>query len=218
MKVYNRIVISMLLWIIYMIYGNTVEAQESNEFTLSVLEREIAIADQKRSIALHVKIINQSDRKYKLFSFHNQWDALINTDYIPGFVYPGFNVAIFDDDGKIFFPPQGIANSADAYINTFLTKGADSALVAAKKLAAKLERLILENEQRIRDSAQWMSPGGSLETVLEIDLYNHGLIKKGKYYLEVYYVINKKIFKYTEKGDDLFIGYLKSNRIQLIVQ
>lgn len=217
--VFTRIFMLSLLYIFCLNCGYLV-AQESKKLELIVLNTKIDISKNEQSCKLHLKIFNRSNEKLKLHCFYNEWSDLCPVDWLPDYAHVGLNIGIFDKKGKMYRRQIHIVDSEADLLEIWNAGSISNDSVQAildKRYGDEVKNWEIEERKKIVASAATFLPGDSVETNLDIEFYDYSL-KKGKYEIVIYYVINKKIFAYILDRKEIFVGYVRSNKVPLTVK
>lgn len=216
---FTRIIMMSLLCIFYLSCGYLM-AQESKKLKLIVLNTKTSISKNKQSSKLHLKIFNRSNEKLKLHCFYNEWSDLCPVDWLPDYAHPGLNIGIFDKKGKMHRRQIHIVDSETDLLeiwNAGLISIDSAQAILDKRYGDEVKNWEVEERKKIIANEITLLPGDSVETNLDIEFYDYSL-KKGEYEIVIYYVINKKIFEYVRDSKELFVGYVRSNKVPLIVK
>jgi hypothetical protein len=191
--------------------------QESTQLRLTVVEKSVT-TNTNKLITLHLKAVNLTNKNLRLFCFYDEWkDFVDEADSLPKYVMPGFSLEIFNSKGEKDFPVPYSIVTKEMFLETINAESVDSLVASIKRKYGDVENWESEEKKRILASEKVLPPKASIETVLNISFQGF-LLEKGKYELVIYYVINDMLYDYVEKREDIFMGWTKSNKIQLIVE
>lgn len=190
---------------------------EPPKLELKILTKQLNLDAKRQSLNLQLRIFNRSNEKVKLY-LSNKWNDLCPVDWIPEHADPGFNIGIFDNKDKqihqkifIFDTEEGLQK----IWSTILDSGDSASAVLEKHFTGA--DLAIAPQKPTLDSIKTLSPGDSITAELEIDFFDY-FLKKGEYELIIYYVVNEKVVEHVHDPKGLFKGYVRSNKVQLIVK
>jgi hypothetical protein len=219
MSDFTRILI-LTLFCMLLLDNSYIMGQESKKLELMLLNTKASINKNERSIKFFLKLFNRSNEKLKLYRFYNEWSDLCPVDWLPDYAHSGLNVGIFDKKGKMLRRQIQIVDSEADMLeiwNAGLISIDSAQAILNKRYGDEVKNWEAEERKKIVASEISLLPGDSVETNLDVEFSDYSL-KKGEYEIVIYYVINKKIFEYIRESKELFVGYVKSNKIPLIVK
>jgi hypothetical protein len=181
------------------------------------LEKSVT-TNTNKLITLHLKAVNLTNKNLRLFCFYDGWKNFVHeVDSLPKYVMPGFNLEIFNSKDEKDFPVPYSIVTEEMFSETINAESVDSLVASIKRKYGDVENWESEEKKRILASEKVLPPKGSVETVLNISFQGF-LFEKGKYELVIYYVINDMLYDYVERGKGIFMGWVKSNKVQLNVE
>lgn len=219
MSDFTRILI-LTLFCTLLLDNSYIMGQESKKLELMLLNTKASINKNERSIKFFLKLFNRSNEKLKLYCFYNEWSDLCPVDWLPDYAHSGLNVGFFDKNGKMLRRQIQIVDSEADMLeiwNAGLISIDSAQAILNKRYGDEVKNWEAEERKKIVASEISLLPGDSVETNLDVEFSDYSL-KKGEYEIVIYYVINKKIFEYVRESKELFVGYVKSNKIPLIVK
>jgi len=214
---FGLMIFGVFLFCLYL-NGDCLMGQELKHLKLVVRDTELSISKHDQSIKLCLKLFNRSREKIRLYCFYNNWSEVCPVDWLPEYVHPGLNMGVFNKKGEMQYQQIIIVDTEEDIMlgdpELFLT---DSVQTMLNKRYNEFKNSKDLERKRIIGSEYFLSPGDSVDAELEIDLHDFHL-KKGKYEIVIFYVMNSKIFEYIRPSKELFLGYVVSNKIELTVK
>jgi hypothetical protein len=192
--------------------------KESKQLKLKVREQSTTLSSRQKSLMVHLQVINVTNRGLRLLGFYDEIkDFIYEPDSLWTYGIPGISLEMFNDKGAKYFPDAYSVFTKEMYDEIMNVESVDSLIVSTKKQYGDFENWEVEEKKRILANEKWLQPGESIEIILNISFQGF-FLNKGKYDLVIYYLVNEKIYKYVNKKKDDFLGWVKSNKVQLLVE
>lgn len=208
----------LLVWILIAISCEPLIGQESGKLKLLTDETKVILNSKSRSAVFHLKVVNKTNERLRLLCFYDECKNYVHeVDSLPNYVMPGFNLEIFDAKKEKYFPTPYSVFTEQMYSETINAESVDSLKALIKSRYGDVENWKLEERMRILLNEKWLSPGDSLETKLNLSFQGF-IFDKGQYELFIYYVINDKLYEYVDRKKEDFWGWVRSNKVSLIVE
>lgn len=207
-----------LVWFLITMSCELLIGQESEKIKLLTVETKVILSPKSRSAVFHLKVYNNTNERLRLLAFYDTWKNYVHeVDSLPNYVMPGFNLEIFDTEKQRYFPTPYSIFTEQMYSEIINAESVDSLKALIKSRYGDVENWKLEERMRILANEKWLSPGDSLETKLNLSFQGF-IFDKGQYELFIYYVINNKLYEYVDRKKEDFWGWVRSNKVSLIVE
>jgi hypothetical protein len=185
------------------------EPTSSSELHLSIANDSLVWDSTKSVVSLNLKALNTSKKKLRLFCFYDEVkNFIVDEDFF--YEMPGFNLALFDRFRNRIMPELLLINTHgtenDSSRNQIMSQG---------EQPLSIEAWEYQERERILSNEITLSSGDSVEIVLTVD-FGSIIMDNGVYELQVYYIINDKIFEYVDRHQAIFTGVVRSNKVRLV--